>query len=219
MRYGLGILVSDASGNRVLERTFDKFPVRIGRSPLNDLTIEQPFVSEFHAVLEQHDGRLLLRDLGSTNGTLLRGVGRVAPNQVVDLAQQNYEFAIVSLIFQTRTVTLENSPRSRVRPLAVSNFYSDGGNDASTAEATSASAQHMPHYQAYRTAWQTLLQSVSSSIGELSGAARSQAIQAYARAMPAIGKEPDFQRLASSCGVNLGNSWGRPARRPWRCGA
>lgn len=204
MRYGLGIRVSDPSGSPVLERQFDKFPIRIGRSPLNDLSIEQPFVSEFHAVLELHDGRVMLRDLGSTNGTLLRGVGRVTPNELVDLAQQNFEFAIVSLIFQTHTVTLEQAPRSKVRPLAISNYYSDGAKAGVVADASRAAADHAGHYQAYRAAWHTLLQSVSSTVSQLSGAARANAIQSYLQAMPALSNEPDFQRLAASCGVDLG---------------
>lgn len=209
MRYGLGIRVTDTAGSYFVERNFDKFPVRIGRSPLNDLTIDQPFVSEFHAVLEQHDGRLLLRDLGSTNGTLLRSVGRMSPNQLVDLASYNYEFAIVSLIFQTHTVQLEDGPRSKVRPLAISNFYSEQAKSGDRAEAHPQATALMPQYQAYRAAFNTLLEAVSSSLGQLPAEARAKAIQSYAQAMPALASERDFQRLAASVGVNLGSEAAR----------
>ena len=92
--------VVNTQDGSVLERVFDRSPVRIGRSSLNELQIEAPFVSQYHAVIEFDGKRLQLRDLGSTNGTTLRASGRVPPNTPVDLTQQNYEFAIVSLWFQ-----------------------------------------------------------------------------------------------------------------------
>jgi DNA-binding NtrC family response regulator len=48
--------------------------VRIGSAPDNDLVIADSAVSRHHAVLEPSGGRLLVRDLGSTNGTFLADV-------------------------------------------------------------------------------------------------------------------------------------------------
>jgi type VI secretion system protein ImpI len=92
--------VVNTQDGTVLERTFDRSPVRIGRSSLNELQIQVAFVSQYHAVIEFDATRLQVRDLGSTNGTALRASGRVPPNTPIDLTQQNYEFAIVSLWFQ-----------------------------------------------------------------------------------------------------------------------
>lgn len=46
---------------------------RLGRSPGNDLTIEDPTVSGIHCEIELVNGALALRDLNSTNGTSLGG--------------------------------------------------------------------------------------------------------------------------------------------------
>jgi len=48
--------------------------VRIGRDAANDVVLHSPIVSRRHAVLERRGGRLVIRDLGSTNGTYVNGV-------------------------------------------------------------------------------------------------------------------------------------------------
>ena len=45
--------------------------VRIGTAPDNDLVVQDTTVSRYHAILEPSGGRLLLKDLGSTNGTFV----------------------------------------------------------------------------------------------------------------------------------------------------
>jgi ABC-type multidrug transport system ATPase subunit/pSer/pThr/pTyr-binding forkhead associated (FHA) protein len=45
----------------------------IGRAPDNDLVLDHPVVSAYHAVLERLGTRLRLRDLRSTNGVLVNG--------------------------------------------------------------------------------------------------------------------------------------------------
>lgn len=45
----------------------------VGRSEGNGLVLADPSVSARHAVLERRDGAWYVRDLGSTNGTLLDG--------------------------------------------------------------------------------------------------------------------------------------------------
>ncbi|HEY6463722.1 MAG TPA: type VI secretion system-associated FHA domain protein [Polyangiaceae bacterium] len=104
MAVGLRMRVVNTQDGSVLDRTFDRSPVRIGRATLNELPIQAPFVSQYHAVVEFDANRITLRDLGSTNGTALRTAGRVPPNTPIDLAQHNFEFAIVSLWFQLSPV-------------------------------------------------------------------------------------------------------------------
>jgi pSer/pThr/pTyr-binding forkhead associated (FHA) protein len=62
--------------------------LRVGRAEDSDLRIDQGTVSTDHAILELRDGGLFVRDLGSTNGTRVRGrriLGwtRLAPGDVV----------------------------------------------------------------------------------------------------------------------------------------
>lgn len=60
-------------------RTFTKylisspFSISIGREPGNDICYRLPYVSGSHARLEGRDGKLILTDLGSANGTFVNG--------------------------------------------------------------------------------------------------------------------------------------------------
>ena len=47
--------------------------VSIGRSPDNGLVIDNPAVSHYHARVFKEDGRLMLQDFGSMNGTFVNG--------------------------------------------------------------------------------------------------------------------------------------------------
>jgi type VI secretion system protein ImpI len=76
------------------ERQFAALPIRIGRNPLNDCPVPQPFVSHFHARIEELDGKICVRDLNSKNGVLLRTGERIPPQTPVDLATCGHEFWI-----------------------------------------------------------------------------------------------------------------------------
>jgi uncharacterized RDD family membrane protein YckC len=47
--------------------------ISIGRDPSNDLVLSDSMVSRRHAILEQRDNQYILRDNGSSNGTLVNG--------------------------------------------------------------------------------------------------------------------------------------------------
>jgi hypothetical protein len=55
----------------------------IGRSKVAGLAIKDPNISRQHAVIEEHEGRFFLVDLGSTNGTWVSGE-RVARRAIAD---------------------------------------------------------------------------------------------------------------------------------------
>jgi hypothetical protein len=56
-------------------RTFAvlRSPTRVGRLPDNDIVFNDPRVSRHHAQLMEQNGRWILRDTGSTNGTAING--------------------------------------------------------------------------------------------------------------------------------------------------
>jgi predicted component of type VI protein secretion system len=70
--------------------------VLVGRKEDCDLRLEHKSVSKMHCVIVKTDGLLLLRDLGSTNGTRVNGtrVRRAAllPNDQVNIA--GYKFRV-----------------------------------------------------------------------------------------------------------------------------
>ncbi len=71
-------------------------PVLIGRSPDADLVIADDFVSSTHARVSLEADRLMLEDLGSTNGTVLNGqpVTRPLPvdaGDVIELGRNRLE--------------------------------------------------------------------------------------------------------------------------------
>jgi type VI secretion system FHA domain protein len=67
------IRVEHREAGTVSEHEFTSSPVRVGRNPLNDLSLPYPFVSGWHAVIRFDDESARFFDLGSTNGTTYGG--------------------------------------------------------------------------------------------------------------------------------------------------
>ena len=82
-------LVGCFDGGQMGEVDVDSQPFVIGRRDCCDLTVDSPRVSGRHAELMRVGDHLLLRDLGSTNGTFLQGekIVDVAPIGDGDLIQ------------------------------------------------------------------------------------------------------------------------------------
>lgn len=55
------------------KKTLINGKISIGRAPGNQIVIPDPFVSGWHAQIEQKGGELYLVDLDSTNGTFVNG--------------------------------------------------------------------------------------------------------------------------------------------------
>lgn len=106
MPNGLKLRITNTVNNTCVDRTFTRFPVRIGRSALNDLNILDRFVSQFHAVVELHENELMLRDLGSSNGTKV-GNGRAPAHEPTPLAPHKNAFGIGPLVVEARIVEVE----------------------------------------------------------------------------------------------------------------
>ena len=63
------------TAHRVLRRiAIDRPRLTIGRRPYNDVMLDDLTVSGEHAVLHARDGRTVIHDLNSRNGTLVNGV-------------------------------------------------------------------------------------------------------------------------------------------------
>lgn len=66
-------LIVSIDGVVVKEYQLIKDRSTIGRRPYNDVVIDNLAVSGEHAVVQMVDGRAVLEDLGSTNGTYVNG--------------------------------------------------------------------------------------------------------------------------------------------------
>lgn len=80
----LSVRVENCATHQFTEHSFQRSPIRIGRNALNELTLNEGYVSLSHAVLRYDPERIQVIDLGSTNGTLVDGV-RIESNVPVTL--------------------------------------------------------------------------------------------------------------------------------------
>src|SRR5215813_1692585 len=69
-------------GNRTISVQSKRFS--IGRTPENDLTIDDKSLSRRHALIEAFEGRFNLSDCDSSNGTLINGRPVTAPTELND---------------------------------------------------------------------------------------------------------------------------------------
>lgn len=97
---GLPMLPLVIQIERTLERkadtcAFAQSPVRIGRNALNDLQLDESFVSQWHGVIRFDEKHATYVDLGSTNPTFIDGAA--APRNVEIPLTENTDFRIGSL--------------------------------------------------------------------------------------------------------------------------
>jgi type VI secretion system protein ImpI len=115
-RMALRLRIDDGSGDPERILSFESSPVRLGRNKLNEIVLNQPFVSQWHALFRFEGQEIVVMDLGSTNGTSVNGqrlqpqapVQLMFPADTVDIgtlriytelaaaAQQRYEPSMVS---------------------------------------------------------------------------------------------------------------------------
>lgn len=69
----LGRLDIQANEEEVITFYIGKEATRIGRAPDNNLVIQNPNISSYHAILLWEEDQLVLHDLGSKNGTQVNG--------------------------------------------------------------------------------------------------------------------------------------------------
>ncbi|HVZ87481.1 MAG TPA: type VI secretion system-associated FHA domain protein [Polyangia bacterium] len=84
----LEITISDPGSTTKRTLLFSASPVRIGRNQLNEIALEDPFVSEWHGLIRFGDESISYSDLGSTNGSALDGV-RLAKNVPAPLTENS----------------------------------------------------------------------------------------------------------------------------------
>jgi type VI secretion system protein ImpI len=176
---------------------------------LNDLVLELGFVSQFHLVIELQQDKLWIRDLGSTNGTLLKNIGPAPTNQPVELASCGFEFTIVALDFSVYSVPLDQiqAPQaSQRRRLGVTSFLKASSPGAPPAALNDIIDDTRALYTSYRASWSELVRAVDAKLQSLSPEARQAAVAQLTKEFDAIGREPDFGKLCTRLGTSPSGS-------------
>src|SRR4051812_14056451 len=98
--------------NAPTRRAIEVLEFRIGKASANHLTLTDPSVSRFHCVIEYTPRGLLLRDLGSTNGTQVGNcwVERAYLSPLVPIQVGNTTLQVVS-VDSTRAPVPPEPPR------------------------------------------------------------------------------------------------------------
>jgi pSer/pThr/pTyr-binding forkhead associated (FHA) protein len=104
--------------NSVLkELSVDAKEVSIGRSPDNGLVIDNPAVSHYHARVFKEEGRLMLEDFGSMNGTFVNGqrvkMVTLKPGDSVGIGKHTI---VVTDSREVRASTLDHDPSKPAAP-------------------------------------------------------------------------------------------------------
>lgn len=188
MSTGVEIRIFDRSANREGVTTVPKLPVRIGRNSLNDLVLAYNFVSQFHATLALHEGKLVLRDLGSTNGVVVGGQ-RVTPNALVDLTPYQNSFDIVALTLQVRVKQVSRPPSQRLH--STSHVPLPRGHQP--AQQHPAEGHLRDLYGKYRGAAAELTQAAQAWVASTPAEQRPALLQRIQQDFPALAMDPDFR--------------------------
>ena len=98
------LVISDHRGTRM---TVGEFPVVFGRDQSADVLLTNVLASRRHCEIARTDDGLVLRDLGSVNGTMLNGTP--VDEQVLKVGDQ---FAIGTRVFDVEAIGDAASPES-----------------------------------------------------------------------------------------------------------
>src|SRR6266849_5064478 len=90
------------------ERRYVQSEIRVGRANDNDVRLEDSSVSRYHAFVRRVDGRYLLSDLGSRNGTFVNGKQVRAPQQL--RSGDSIHVGTTQFTFHVETVAARATP-------------------------------------------------------------------------------------------------------------
>lgn len=205
---GLEITVRDSADRSQTVHRYRRAPIRIGRSELNDLHLQSGFVSQFHAVIEVVDDQIILRDLGSTNGSIVSGA-RIS-GEAVQLGQDKGVFAIMGLLLEVSKISISQvSPPKSKGAMNVTGLLRQPPDDLLRAleQARNASKEDPNReklnglYTNYRKTWDELRVAMQQSAMSLPAAERGAFFTQLSAQFPGVTGEADFHRMAESAGA------------------
>jgi type VI secretion system FHA domain protein len=110
------VRITNTTTGETEHSAFASSPVRIGRNQLNEMVLNEPFVSQWHAVVRFDEHKVRYVDLGSTNGTMMNQ-RRLARHMQVEVdAQTDLRIGPLQLSFARAQVTpdMYAAPRTTI---------------------------------------------------------------------------------------------------------
>jgi type VI secretion system protein ImpI len=208
MTVALAARVFDTQANQSFDATFDRFPVRIGRNQLNDLSIDRPYISQFHAAIDLKDREIWVKDLGSTNGTVHAGQ-RLARDTPIQVTAQP-EISIGPVVIRMGLVDAAPKPTEAKKDGTVLDFQ-EGATPAALSQRYKPVApgaedpyirQVLPYIEAFRAAWGTVYRVVYDHLTRLPPDVRTNYLKRLGQEHASLNQEPDFQKIAQYYGVD-----------------
>ena len=210
MSVALVARVIDTQANQSFDATFERFPVRIGRNQLNDLPIDRPYVSQFHAAIEVRGQQLFVKDLGSTNGTIYAG-HRLARDTPIEVTAAP-EITIGPVVIRLGLVSAAPKKAPDKREATILDYTEGQAAQAVAAQKPKPIApgaedpyirQLAPYIESYRSAWGAVYRVVYDHLPRLPKEIRESYLKRLATEQPSIAAEPDFQKLSLYYGVDV----------------
>lgn len=209
MSVALVARVFDTQANQSFDATFERFPVRIGRNQLNDLHIDRPYVSQFHAAIDIKDRQVLVKDLGSTNGTVYGG-HRLQRDTPIDVTSAP-EIAIGPIVIRMGLVQAAPKKKEEPKEGTVLDFGQSGEAPAALSQKPKPIPpgaedpyvrQVAPYIEAYRTAWGSVYRVIYDHLTRLPPDVRTNYLKRLGLENASVIGEPDFQKIAQYYGVD-----------------
>lgn len=119
---GLRITVHDEIDGKTTDLLFNEFPIRVGRSKMNDLVLSHQYVSQWHAVIGFEAGELSITQVGRSNSVRV-GDRKLEPGEALVLAGGE-EIRLIPFTLHFQVVALpphlqsKQPPKMTISPVA-----------------------------------------------------------------------------------------------------
>ena len=210
MPMALMVKVLDTQANQHFDVTFEGSPVNIGRHPLNELHLDHPYLSQFHAAIEIRDKRIFVRDLGSANGTVHEDQ-RLPNDQPIEVTAAP-EIIIGPIVVRLSLVDQPTKP-----PVSPGKGDIDIDIDGENPGAKLGGLKPIPpgaedqlirrlvpYIEAHRTSWGAVYRVIYDHLTRLPPELRTTYLKRLGLEHPSLNLETDFQKIARYFGVDPG---------------
>ena len=225
----LVVNIENANTKQSDQAKFGRSPVRLGRNQLNDLVVNESFVSQWHGIIRFDGERAVYVDLGSTNGTAINGQ-RIHKNVEISLDEtSDLRIGPVRLTFSRAELEKKQGTGAYGRHTVGAGGEPEGfqrtlfmtvGQVQEQVQARQAGRQPPPppsaaemqqllqaaeqlkaYNDAYRKSCESMVQAVKHSLLQVSAANRTSFISEVIRRYPDIAREPALKKVLRTNGV------------------